>query len=201
MENNNKLQSDISRLSDSPVISGIRMELYMSMYEIAKQHKDKAIEAASHNNLDYMKNEIDESMISLLFSYTCLEAYINTIGMDRLGKDWTRYEGKNISTEAKWIGISNALASKKYGKPYSIFKKRLEPFKSFLFLKAIREEYIVHRKAQFGKGVPTNYGNVEGTITILNHNNAEMACNVVREMVIKLHDNIDNPPPIVWLNR
>jgi hypothetical protein len=180
----------------TPVIK-MRTELYMHMHAIAKEHRDnaKTIASADINNIN---DEIKESMISILFSYTCLEAYINTIGKDRLGKDWTKYSSD--STEAKWMVVSNTLATRKYVKKHSIFSNNKDPFKSFRDLETIREDYIIHRKAEFDDVVSTKYGKTVGTINTLNWEKADWACNTVKNMIELLCKNIDKPPSIDWLN-
>jgi hypothetical protein len=193
----NKMGLDGAVGFEGTVTVKIRKELFISMHKIAKEHRDRAKQVAS-NDIQNMNDEIDESMISILFSYTCLEAFINTIIEDRLGNDRQRYEG--ISTEAKWMGVSKFLATKKFGKPHSVFSKGDEPFKSFQVLEKIREDYIVHRPAKFGEVTQTKYGNTDGTIDVLNCDNAEWACNVVKNIVTKLCENIENPPAIDWLN-
>jgi hypothetical protein len=176
------------------VIALLRTEFYMLMYAVAKEHRDLAKKATGKDrNL-----EIKGSMISILFSFTCLEAYINAIGKDRLESEWQKYEGNPI--EAKWKGVSNWLATKKQGKPWSVFNDDKDPFESFLELKKIREDYLVHWKADFGSAVKTKYGNTAEAINTLNCEKAEWACNIVKEMVIKLNDNIDNPLPTTWLD-
>ena len=171
----------------------MRKELYTLMYELAKQHRDEAIKVDGKNQLE----EIKHSMISILFSYTCLEAFINTVGKDKLGTIWDTYKG--ASTESKWIGVSNFLATKKHGKPYSVFNKKEQPFKSFLRLEKIREDYLVHRQAQFNEVVQTKYGNTEGTINTLNVDTASWSCETVKEMVIRLANNMDGAPETNWL--
>jgi hypothetical protein len=175
-----------------------RAELFMLMYEIAREHRDMAKQAAGNNIHKHMKAEIKESMISILFSYTCLEAYINTVGKDKLGSEWQRYE--NNSTEAKWKGVSRALATKKLGKPHSVFSDKEEPFKSFLELEKIRKDYLVHRKAAFGDVVQTKYGTTEGTINTFNFDKAEWACKIVKDMVTKLNGTIDDRSSAAWLD-
>ncbi len=176
----------------------VRKELFMRMYKIAKEHRDHAKQVVGDDIQEHMDDEFGEAMISILFSYTCLEAYINTIGKDRLGDDWQRYEGS--STEAKWEGVSKSLATKKLGKQHSVFSKNDEPFKLFLELEKIREKYIVHKPAKFSDVTLTKYGNTEGTINVLNCDKAEWACKVVKDMVKKLCDNIENPPSMSWLD-
>lgn len=172
----------------------LRTELYLLMYEVAKEHRDLAMEVAGKAR----NEEIKESMISILFSYTCLEAHINAIGRDRLGSDWQKFKGSSVGD--KWMGVSKRLASKKQSKPWDVFNKGKEPFASFLELKTIREDYLVHWKAPFSEGVRTKYGNRgAAAINTLNCERAEWACNIVKEMVQKLHDNIDDPLPLEWL--
>ena len=120
----------------------VRVALYTRMYEIAKEHRDLANYVVGKDR----RIEIKESMIAILFAYTCLEAYINAIGIDRLGTDWQRYSWDPL--DKKWKRVSRWLTSKKYGRTHSVFYKREEPFKSFLDLKKIREEHLVHWKAQ-----------------------------------------------------
>jgi hypothetical protein len=187
-----------SVVTGQPVVVKARKEIYMTMYEISKEHAELAKQAAGMDIHKNMNPEIKESMVSILFAYTCLEAYINTIGKDRLGSDWPRY--KASSTEAKWMGVSKALASKKSGKPNSVFNKGEEPFKSFLKLEKIREDYLIHRKAEFGDVVRTKYGMTEGTVNVLNCDKADWACKTVRDMVSKLNESIDNPPSASWLD-
>jgi len=170
----------------------LRTELYIYMYEIAKEHATFAKDLDGKD----MRAEIKESMISIILAYTCLEAYINTIGIDNMGEDWVRYEGS--PTESRWIGISNALATKKLGKPTSVFNKKEEPFKSFLKLEEIRES-LVHRKASFGEPVPTKYGNTDGTINSVNCDTAQWACTTVRDMVRTINKVIDTPPSETWI--
>lgn len=173
-----------------------RTNLYEHMYEIAKYHRDSAKRLDGKD----MRAEIKESMISILFSYTCLEAYINTVGEDKLGSDWVRFSGKRTTLESKWLGVSRELAATKSGRPHSMFNKKEEPFKSFLELEKIREDYLVHRKAEFGDIVPTKYGSTEGTIKVFDCNRAEWACEVVKQMVRKLNENIANPPSDSWFD-
>ena len=169
------------------------------MFEVAKEHQELAAQAAGQNQ----DKEIKESMISILFCYTCLEAFINTIGKDKLGTDWIPYERDKASTEGKWMGVSNKLAEKKFGKKQSIFSNKKEPFKSFLELEIIREQLLVHRKANFYDVVRTKYGNTEGTINTLNYEKAKWACNIVKEMVNILVSVIDskvNAELAKWVN-
>lgn len=172
----------------------MRKELYMLMYDVAKKHRDEANSLNGKNQ----NEEIESSMVSILFCYTCLEAFINTIGKDKLkSEEWAKYE--DASTEGKWMGISNKLASKKYETKSSIFSNNKEPFKSFLELEIIREQFLVHRKANFDDIVKTKYGNTEGTVNTLNNEKADWACLTVQNMVKTLADNINDAPSITWV--
>jgi len=185
---------------ESKVSVRIRTLLYIRMYEIAVEHKDLAKQIAS-NNIEHMIDEIKESMISILFSYTCLENYINTIGIDLLQpSEWNQYKGEHVGIIRKWKGISKILANKKWGKPHIVFSDDTEPFKSFLELKDIREKSLVHRQAEFSNIVETRYGITDGTIMVLNCDKAEWACDVVKNMIKKLCENIVNPPTTKWLD-
>lgn len=182
--------------TNTPTIA-MRRELYMLMYEVAQEHRDEAIKVDGINQAE----EIKHSMTCILFCYTCLEAFINTVGKDKLGQTWEEKWGKNkeSSTGDKWLGVSKLLASKKHGKTYSVFNKSKEPFTSFLCLQEIRHDYLVHRKAEFSKVVKTKYGNTEGTIDKLNVNTANRACETVKQMVLKLVENMDDAPEVKWV--
>lgn len=173
-------------------IALMRTELYILMYSVAREHRDLAKQVGGKDRI----SEVKESMISILFAYTCLEAYINTVGKDGLKKEWEKYESS--STETKWLGVSKYLATRKHGRSWSVFSKREEPFRSFMELEKIREDTLVHRKANFSILVPTKYGNTDVIVNTLNCEKAEWACNVVRDMVNQLTNNIDNPMPITW---
>jgi hypothetical protein len=178
-----------------PVIA-MRRELYVLMYEVAREHRDEAMKVDGKNQAE----EIQHSMICILFCYTCLEAFINTVGKDKLGQVWEGKWGKykESSADDKWLGVSKELAGKKHGKSGSVFNKSKEPFKSFLCLKRIRED-LVHKKAEFSEVVETKYGNTEGTINTLNANTADRACKTVKQMVLKLVANMDNTPEVKWV--
>ena len=180
-------------LKPYPPMVKMRKELYILMYDIAKTHRDEAIKMDGNNQ----NEEIKHSMICILFCYTCLEAFINTIGKDNFGKNWDTLE-KSGTTERKWKAVSNELSTVKHGKPYSIFNKDKEPFKSFLKLEKIREDDLVHRKAYFSETVKTKYGNTEGMINVINAQTAIWACETVHSMVAELTANVDNPPSIEW---
>lgn len=176
------------------IILAGRPALFIQMYAVAREHRDLAKQVGGKDRI----SEIKESMISILFAYTCLEAYINTVGKDGLKKEWEKYE--TSSTETKWLGVSKSLATKKYGKPRSVFNKDKEPFKSFMELEKIREDTLVHWKANFDIQVPTKYGTTDVVINTLNCDMAEWACNIVRDMVNQLTANIDNPVPAKWVD-
>ena len=175
----------------------MRKELYILMYQIAQEQRDEAMRADGKNQ----DEEIKHSMICILFCYTCLEAFINTIGKDKLGQTWEEKWGENKESSSgdKWLGVSKLLASKKQGKPYSVFNRGKEPFKSFLCLQEIRHDYLVHKKAEFSEVVKTKYGNTEGTINKLNSDTANKACKTVKQMVLKLVENMDNGPEMKWV--
>ncbi len=188
-----------TRVAGENVVVKARKEIYMTMWEICREHAETARKASGDDIHVHMNAEIKEAMVSILFAYTCLEAYVNVVGKDRLGPDWLRYEGN--STEAKWIGVSNALASKKSGRPTTVFSKDKEPFRSFLELKTIREDELVHWKAEYGDIVDTKYGRTQGAVNVFNCDKADWACETVANMVARLNKSIDNPPSEDWLLR
>src|SRR4030043_654648 len=95
----------------APTIA-MRRELYMSMYEVAREHRDEATKVDGKDQAE----EIKHSMIRILFCYTCLEAFINTVGKDKLGRIWDEKWGRNkkSSPDDKWLGLSQLLSSRKH---------------------------------------------------------------------------------------
>lgn len=174
----------------------MRTNLYEYMYEIAKEHRDIAKQVKGKG----LAEELKASMVSILFAYTCLEAYINRVGRDKLGSRWADLEGKKTSTEAKWIKVSKDLARKKAGKQTSVFSRKKEPFKSFRKLEEIREELIVHWKAEFGDIVDNKYGRMDAVVKKLSYETAKWSCNTLEQMVRKLNESIEEPPPDEWLD-
>ncbi|MFC1972514.1 hypothetical protein ACFLVE_03820 [Chloroflexota bacterium] len=160
----------------------LRTALYTRMYEIAEEHRDMAKSVAGTDR----KAEIKESMIAILFAYTYLEAYINTIGNDRLSQDWS-VKNKRMPLDKKWINVSTELAG------HSIYESDKEPFKSFLELKTLREENLVHWKAQANEPVPTKYGLEDIMVAKFNFEKAKWACETVKQMVSKLSENMSDP--------
>jgi hypothetical protein len=153
------------------------------MFDIAKEHRDIAKQIEGKDRV----LETKESMISILFAYTTLEAYINAIGTDYLDSTWSQTNKIKGPLDSKWLGVSKELASKKLGKPHSVYNKDKEPFKSFLELKHIREENLVHWKAKLGEPTMTDYGLLDPTIAIFNASRADWACDIVKQMVKQIN--------------
>jgi len=170
----------------------MRANLCQYMYEIAKKHSELAKRIAGKDR----SAEVKESLISVVFAYTCLEAYINSLGRDKLA--WTSEKLKATNLESKWQHIPDILAEKAKGRIFSVYNKRNEPFKSFLKLKSLREDFI-HWKAEFGDVQETKYGRMDGTINQINSEVAEWASNVVIAMIKKLHEIIGEPPS--WIEK
>lgn len=167
----------------------VRAAMYNRMFDIAKQLEGK-------NRV----LETKESMISILFAYTTLEAYINAIGTDFLDSVWSQTNKINDPLDSKWLTVSKKLASKKLGREYSVFNKDKEPFKSFLALKRIREENLVHWKAEKSEPSMTKYGLLDPIIAVFDAGKAQWACDIVKQMVKRINIYIDKPPLDKWLD-
>jgi hypothetical protein len=169
----------------------VRLGIHAYMYEIAQEH------ATNSKALDQKdaRMEAKESMISIIFTFTCLEAYINTVGIDNLGEAWDNF--KDNPPKSKWIGVSNRLYLIKFGKKRNIFKAGEEPFKSFLRLKTIRDK-LTHLKPVFETAIETKYGHSDPILNIVNCGTAEWACKLVPMMVHKIDDLLLRPYPI-WI--
>ena len=178
----------------------VRAMFHAYMYEIAKEH------AASAKALDGedQRKEAKEAMISIMFAYTCLEAYINTVGIDNLGEDWNEFKG--TSTWKKWLEIPAELARRKLDKTKEEFSedeaplKKNEPlFKSFKELGEIRNTYLVHLKPEFELPTSTKYGTTTDPIfNIFNCETSEWALGIIPDMVRRLDEFLIRPYPI-WI--
>jgi hypothetical protein len=155
----------------------IRAPIYTRMFDIAKEHRDIAKQIEGKNRV----LETKESMITILFAYTTLEAYINTIGTDFLDSVWSQTNKINDPLDSKWLAVSKQLASKKLGGEYSVFNKDKEPFKSFLALKRIREENLVHWKAEESEPSMTKYGLLDPIIAVFDAGKAQWACDTGKQ--------------------
>jgi len=155
-----KLPAVESTTSFGKVTLRMRPNLFRNMFEIAKEHRDNAVKIGGKNH----KAELKESMISIVFSCMCLEAYINKIGGDTLGTGWLKTKA---SLESKWRRILRELATNKAGVKTSPFNGKKEPYKSFKELIDTRNNIIVHHKAEVMDIVKTKYGNMDGLINML----------------------------------
>ena len=166
------------------------------MFRIAREHAERAKAVSGKEVLQ----EAQEAMISILFSYTCLEAYINTVGIDHLGEDWRQFEDgkrRHSSTKTKWKDIPDILLEKKLGKGGRVFDDGEEPFKSFLELQKIRDG-LVHLEQDFELPTETKYGNSDPVLNILTGEKAMWALEIVPAMVYKLDGLLIRPYPN-WL--
>ncbi len=132
--------------------------LYDLMFKIAKENCKEAQKCKDTCNPDGMTKELKHSTLAILMSYCCLEAYINRISYDKLGrspdlekqKKWIDLRGDETkgykgaaSTRKKWLDIAKEVT-----KTNEIFDKKSELWKSFEHLNDLRN-FIVHYK-----GVP-----------------------------------------------
>jgi len=189
----------------SPGIKG-RPDLYIEMYRTAKRHRDQACEVwKNHQALDeeakkqaFQKNireEMQESMISMVFSLMCLEGYINTIAFDKLNFGPEKLKSKLTQ---KWLTVPQRLSETIEPKSPSPFAKGTEPYKSFCGLNTLRNK-LVHHNPKFDDIRKTKYGRTEGTINWTNCKKAIWSCQVVVEMVTTLQSQLKQPLPS-WLS-
>ena len=166
-----------------------RTNVYELMYEIAKEHARLAKNRVG-GSMDDMRIEIKESMVSLVFTHSCLETYINTRGYDGLRDQYNPY----WDWLDKWNKVATALSN---GRFTSVFNEKQKPFSLFKELDILRNK-LLHFKGHFGHIRKTKYGRTEGMINWCNHKKAEWSCMVVEEMIKKLCDSIGEKYP-AWL--
>jgi hypothetical protein len=172
----------------------MRTNLAQLMYEIAEDHKELAKKVTGRDTSKDMPVEIKESMIGIIFAYTCLEAYINVMGKDQFGGGWQSYENANIVS--KWKGLTNYLMKRETGKIRDIYGTKL--LNALESLRLLRHD-LVHWKAEFLDIVETKYGRTEGLIESVSFEKAEWACNIMQRMISKFHNGTDIPRPS-WFN-
>jgi len=184
-----------AKLQGVSVLDSVRIVMrkgfYSLMYDIARHHRDQAAQVDGKD----INQEIQHSMISILFCHTCLEAFINAIAKDRTQLEFT----KKHSTYDKWMAVSKCLATEKHAQKSSVFNSRTQPCRSFKELTEIRHD-LVHWKAEFAQPTKTKYGNTERTIQTFNASKADWACKTVRNMITKLLENMNEPPEVPWLD-
>ena len=175
------------------VIVRARRELSRDMYDIANEHRHLAHCVTGRDIEKDMTREIRESMISIVFAHTCLEAYINTMGKEKI-RNIFNYNWKPLK---KWNEVARALAKQEPEEYMDVFKDEEEPFRSFVELVRVRGK-LVHFKAALREPMRTKYGRTEGTINWVNSTKAERACGIVKMMIKKLHDSTGTKCPN-WL--
>ncbi|WP_156171837.1 hypothetical protein [Dehalococcoides sp. UCH007] len=170
-----------------------RHNVHVLMFEIAKKHRNNALGVKDKSfNL-----EIKDSMIAILFCFTCLEAYINLLGNDfNLDTNWDKKSYTSI--EKKLLEVSKAITSVK--KIKTEIEEDSELFNSFKKLKYIREKYIVHKKPKYREVIKSSYGNTDEIITVINAQNADWACHLVQRIVLSLDCCIEKREYIDWVN-
>jgi hypothetical protein len=129
--------------------------LYDLMFKIAKENCKEAQKYKDTCNPDDMTKELKHSTLAILMSYFCLEAYINWIGYDKLGRSpdlekqekWIGLRGDETkgykhaaSTSKKWLDIAKEVT-----KTNEVFNKKSKLWKSFEDLTYLRN-FIVHYK-------------------------------------------------------
>ena len=176
------------------ISSNIRMRtnLAQRMYEIANEHRELAKKVTGRNATKDMPIEIRESMISIVFAYTCLQAYINVIGKDNLSSSWESYEDASIVS--KWKGVTNWIMKRRFGKIRDIYGKKL--LVAFEKLGQLRHD-MVHWNAEFLDVMETKYGRTEGIIKSISSEKAEWACDIMQMMIHSFHNGTGIPRP-VW---
>jgi hypothetical protein len=175
----------------------MRPNIAQRMYEISREHSELAKQVTGRNPNKDMPVEMKEAMISMLFAYTCLEAYINRIGHDELGINWNDNKHKNYSLRKKWEEVPKELLRKTTGEVADVFVENKEPFKSFIEFKGIRNS-LIHNKAEFYDIELTKYGRMEKLVNVLSSEKAEWACNTVKAMIGELHNALGLSKPS-WL--
>ena len=168
----------------------LRKARFVLLHDIAIKHRDDALQVDGKN----MREEIEHSMISMLFAYTCLEAFINAIAADRTDLSF----GKKTGIESKLVSVSEHLATRKHGRRLSPFNKSSQLLESLRALTRSRID-LVHWDAQFADVVTTKYGNTERTIETFNASQAASACRTVKDIIITVVGNMDDPPEVNWL--
>ena len=186
-------------LGSETITVEMRSDLEIFMFRHALINANEASKYKGATTPDDMQKELEHSMIAILMSHLCLEAYINRIGVLRLAMHpekerqtlWESLERAN--PQSKWVIITK-LATK----TGQTFVKSEEPLKSFEWLMELRN-YIVHYR-----GLPKKSVGMRGPYPIteaqakLSADNAKKAVDIVKKMIVKFHE-LDQSTYPQWL--
>ena len=154
------------------------------------------------DKIGHQLNEMQNSMVCFIFCVTCLEAYINTYGGDRISN--LLQEKRNDASELLWEKLERLrLEDKWFTVPELLLKKTFElekePYKSLKWL-VDKRNFIVHHKAKFRKPIADRLGNRGADIVFTEYTleNAERAFQLIKDIIKTLH-NFDNSKAPDWL--
>ena len=189
-----KIEQGASRKRTFRVRTYIEPLFYRAAYRASeKATKIKAKINGGRGTSTLIAEEIEASAESIIFSATCLEAYINGFVEDHIAKDKGRDRVKRMEFTAKWLFVPAIL-----GKP-DCFNAGHQPFQKFAKLAQWRNDDLIHYKHEFHLPVPLgSLGNVSKIYSICNADNSRLAVQTVREMIIKINEYLGFPIP-VWV--
>jgi hypothetical protein len=177
-------------------LSGIiEIEVYIgfaqAMYELAQEMGVKA------SQFDYyagLSEQMKYSSIAIVASFLCLESYINGYGATRLDPAlWKACDRMPI--DAKWLVIPKLATG-------LTFSRGHEPLQSFIWLRNLRNYAVHFVEKTFKMGFDTSAAHPPTQVLEpyqkFSAANAAKACDVVRSMIVSLHD-FDNSKPPFWI--
>lgn len=154
------------------------------------------------DKIGHQLNEMQNSMMCFLFCVTCLEAYINTYGGDKILNLLEKKRGdtskllweklERLRLEDKWFTVPKLLLEK-------TFELKEEPYKSLKWL-VDKRNFIVHYKAKFREPKVDRLGNTGADIVFTEYTleTAEKAFQLVKNIIKTLH-NFDNSKAPDWV--
>lgn len=173
----------------------IEMEVYIgfpeAMFELAQEMAIKASQFRYHAGLP---EQMKYSSIAIVASFLCLESYINGYGSTRLDSSlWRACD--HMPIDAKWLVIPKLATA-------MTFSRGHEPFQSFIWLRNLRN-YAVHFveqtfKMEFDTSAARPPTEILEPYQKFSGDNAAKACDVVRSMIVSLHE-FDNSKPPDWI--
>jgi len=158
------------------------------MYELAQEMSFNASQFEYHAGLS---EQMKYSSIAIVASFLCLESYINGYGATRLDPAlWRACDRMPI--DAKWLVIPKLATG-------MTFSRGHEPFQSFIWLRNLRN-YAVHYvektlKMEFDTSAAHPPTEVLEPYQKFSANNAVKACDIVRSMILSLHQFDKSKPP------
>jgi hypothetical protein len=176
------------------VRSHVEPLLFRAAYRAAgRAERARAAAVGNNGSAQHLAEEIEAAVEAITLSAMCLEAYINSLIVDRLPEFWKEME--RTEARSKWLLVPALLGKR------DCFDKGTMPFQAFARLVGWRNE-LVHYKHELANPLEVvGLGRVSELHGVCNAENARTAVEAATLMVRRINDCLGTPDPAWEANR